>query len=146
MMKKIKVFYEAFEELDKRYEANEGNEEECKKIREDAEKLREQIGAEGEYFCWIYREYESQQKRGNTYIDLAELNDERKVAGIVDMMRRCGIQFFTFSSSWSSSNEVAWELTKNGCTVCGMVEINGRHQAFMKEEYEKAHGYLFRTF
>ena len=146
MMKKLEGFYNAYEELDQRYEANRENEDECKAIREDAQKLREQIEEEGEYFCWLYREYKSKQKRGNTYIDIADLTDERKAAGIVDMMRQCGIQFFTFSSGWSSSNEMAWELVKNGCQICGMMEINGKHQAFMKEEYEKEHGYLFRTF
>lgn len=146
MMKKIERLHSEIEALNKRYEENKENEEICKEIRTRYAELMEEGKAEGEYFSWVFRMYESQQERGNTYIDVDELNDERKVAGLVDMFRRCGIQFFTFSSGWSSSNETAWELTKNGCQVCGMMEINSKHKGFMDDKFEKAHGYLFKVF
>lgn len=146
MNKRFEELYRRNEELDERYEANKGNEQECEKIREDYHALCDEINSEGEFFGWAYKLYESMKDRGNTYIDVDELNDDRKVAGLINAFRENGIQFFTFSSGWSSSVETAWELTKNGCTLCGMMEINSKHKGFMDDKYEKAHGYLFKVF
>ena len=146
MMKKIERLYGEIEALEKRYEENKENEEICDEIRTRYEEIKEEGEAEGEYFTRVFRMYKSQKERGNLYIDVDELNDEKKIAGLVDMFRKCGIQFFTFSSGWSSSNEAAWELVKNGCQVCGMMEINSKHKGFMDDKYEKVHGYLFKAF
>lgn len=51
---------------------------------------------------------------------------------------------FTFSSTWSSAVETAWLFQKAGCTLAGLIEINSQHKAIMSDEYEKAHGYLFK--
>ena len=146
MNKRFEELYRRHQDLDERYEANKGNDQKVEKIREDYNALCDEINSEGEFFGWAYRLYESMKDRGNTYIDVDELNDDRKVAGLINAFRENGIQFFTFSSGWSSSVETAWELTKNGCTLCGMMEINSKHKGFMDDKYEKAHGYLFRVF
>lgn len=146
MIKRFEDLYSFRMELDARYEEIKGNEEEAKKIRDEYNEWQKGILAEGEYFGWTYRLYESMRERGNEYIDVDELNDERKVAGLVKTFRENGVQFFTFSSGWSSSNETAWELIKNGCQLCGMMEINSKHKTFMDDKFEKAHGYLFKVF
>ena len=63
---------------------------------------------------------------------------------LVACMKECGIEAFTFSSTWSSAVETAWLFQKAGCILAGLIEINSQHKAFMSDEYEKAHGYLFK--
>ena len=43
-----------------------------------------------------------------------------------------------------SAYETAWLFQKAGCTLAGLIEINSQHKAFMSDEYEKTHGYLFK--
>lgn len=50
---------------------------------------------------------------------------------------------FTFSSSWSSAIQVAWQFTQLGCTLKGMTEIYGSGQKFMSNEYERIPAYVF---
>ena len=83
------------------------------------------------------------QERGNAYIDLNDTIWDDQVPALIGNLREYGIEKFTFSSTWSSAVETAWLFTQNGCRLEGLVEINGRHKAFMSDEYEKAHGYLF---
>lgn len=92
----------------------------------------------------LFRLYRDARKVGNEYIDLHDVIRDKDVKGLVEAMRGYGIDHFTFSSGWSSAVETAWLLQKEGCILEGLVEINSQHQAFMSEEYEKAHGYLFR--
>ena len=66
-----------------------------------------------------------------------------EVEGLVACMKKYGIEAFTFSSTWSSAVETAWLFQKAGCTLAGLIEINSQHKAFMSDEYEKAHAYLF---
>ena len=78
---------------------------------------------------------------------LTRLNDtirDDAVEGLVACMKKYGIEAFTFSSTWSSAVETAWLFQKAGCTLSGLIEINSQHKAFMSDEYEKAHGYLFK--
>ena len=80
----------------------------------------------------IWSAYETAKDCGNEYLDL------------VACMKEYGIEAFTFSSTWSSAVETAWLFQKAGCTLAGLIEINSQHKAFMSDEYEKAHGYLFK--
>lgn len=105
--------------------------------------LEEQIGAKGDSYARIYQLYSEARERGNEYIDLNDTIWDKQVKPLIDSLREYGIEKFTFSSSWSSAVETAWLFTQNGCRLEGLVEINSRHRAFMSEEYEKAHGYLF---
>ena len=145
-MKKFAAYYEAEERLNERYQADKDDKDIVEEISADYKKLMETIEAEGKSFCQVYTLYKSMRDRGNAYIDVCDLNNEKKAAEMILAFREHGIQFFTFSSSWSSANLVAWEFVKNGCTVSGMMEVNGMHQKFMSDEYEKVPGYLFRTF
>jgi hypothetical protein len=93
--------------------------------------------------CRIWREYEASRDCGNTYMDINEVVWEEDVDGLIACMKENGIEHFTFSSGWSSAVETAWLFQKAGCRLEGLIEINSRHKAFMSDEYEKAHGYLF---
>jgi hypothetical protein len=62
---------------------------------------------------------------------------------MIESLKALGIEKFTFSSTWSSSVEVAWLFTQNGCTLEGLVEINGKCKQTFSDDFEKAHGFLF---
>lgn len=92
----------------------------------------------------IWSAYETARDCGNEYLDLNDTIRDDEVEGLVACMKEYGIQAFTFSSTWSSAVETAWLFQKAGCTLAGLIEINSQHKAFMSDEYEKAHGYLFK--
>ena len=93
----------------------------------------------------IWSAYETAKDCGNEYIDLNDTIREDEVEGLVACMKKYDIEAFTFSSTWSSAVETAWLFQKTGCTLAGLIEINSQHKAFMSDEYEKAHGYLFKV-
>ena len=90
----------------------------------------------------IWSAYETAKDCGNEYIDLNDTISDDAVEGLVACMKKYGIE--AFSSTWSSAVEIAWLFQKAGCTLAGLIEINSQHKAFMSDEYEKAHGYLFK--
>lgn len=92
----------------------------------------------------IWSAYETTKDCGNEYLDLNDAIRDDEVEGLVACMKKYGIEAFTFSSTWSSAVETAWLFQKAGCTLAGLIEINSQHKAFMSDEYEKAHGYLFK--
>lgn len=92
----------------------------------------------------IWNAYETAKDCGNEYIDLNDTIRDDAVAGLVACMKKYGIEAFTFSSTWSSAVETAWLFQKAGCTLAGLIEINSQHKAFMSDDYEKVHGYLFK--
>ena len=92
----------------------------------------------------IWSAYETAKDCGNEYLDLNDTIRDNAVEGMVACMKEYGITAFTFSSTWISAVETAWLFQKAGCTLAGLIEINSRHKAFMSDEYEKAHGYLFK--
>ena len=103
-----------------------------------------QISEKGGAYAKIYGWYADAKNRKNDYIDLSDTIWDSQVANLIASLRDCGIEKFTFSSTWSSAVETAWLFQKAGCTLAGLIEINSQHKAFMSDEYEKAHGYLFK--
>ena len=93
----------------------------------------------------IWRAYETSKDCGNVYLDINDTVSDEAVEDLIACMRDCGIEAFTFSSTWSSAVETAWLFQKAGCRLAGLIEINSRYKAFMSDEYEKAHGYLFKV-
>lgn len=127
------------------YEAAEKTNDEAgiEAARESQRSLLEQIHSEGPDYERIFSLYESARERGNDLIDLDDCIWDDKVPGLIEALRTYGIERFTFSSTWSSAVETAWLFLQNGCRLEGLIEINSRHKAFLSDEYEKVHGYLF---
>ena len=92
----------------------------------------------------LWKAYEASRDRGNEYIDLGDPVSDEAVASLIACMKDYGIEAFTFSSTWSSAVETAWLFQKAGCKLAGLIEINSGCKAFMSDEYEKAHAYLFK--
>ena len=100
--------------------------------------LNESIAGKGEAYCRIYRSYRDAMELGNDSIDFNEVIWDNEVEGLIESLRRFGIEKFTFSSTWSSAVKTAWLFKENGCTLEGLVKING-------SEHEKIPAYLFRV-
>ena len=112
-------------------------------VRDAHNALLESIKAKGQDYANLYDLYEDAHDRGNELIDLNDVVWDDKVEALIASFREYGIERFTFSSGWSSAVETAWLFTQQGCKLEGLVEINGRCKAFMSDDYEKKHGYLF---
>ena len=93
----------------------------------------------------IWNYYEATKDCGNEYIDINDIIYDSEVETLVACMKECGIEAFTFSSTWSSAVETAWLFQKAGCTLAGLIEINSQYKTFGTDEYETAHGYLFKV-
>lgn len=120
-----------------------GDKEGMNKARDAHNEHEAALEEKGKEYCWVYCLFEEMQKRENEYIDLHDAMQDEKVPTYIESLRRHGIKYFTFSSSWSSAVETAWIFTQNGCSLKGLVEINSQYKNFMGDGYEKAHGYLF---
>lgn len=128
-----------------RYDEAKGNNntEGMEAARKSYQQLSERIENRGKSYARVYRLYEDAVERGNEYIDLYNVIWEKDVATLIQSLRENGVEHFTFSSTWSSTVEIAWLFTQNGCTLEGLVEINGPHTNAFTGEREKVHGYLF---
>ncbi len=127
-------------------EARKGNDEAAmRQVRSDHEVLEGQIQEAGQAYARLYRLYASAMERGNAYIDLAEAHDYCDEEALISDMRAYGIANFTLSSGWSSAIESAWRFTQNGCTLEGMIEINGSCRDFTTDAYEKCGALLFHV-
>ena len=104
-----------------------------------AEKIDDLNGAEQR----IWRAYEIAKDCGNEYIDLNDTIRDDAVEELVSCMKECGIEAFTFSSTWSSAVETAWLFQKAGCSLAGLLEINSQYKDLVSNEYEKMPAYLF---
>ena len=139
--------YAKDQEIEARYDAAELKNDQAamEQARADHFALETGIQAQGKPFELLYSLYAAAMKVSNQYIDISELHEYRDAKELIDSFREYGIKAFTFSSGWSSATESAWAFLQNGCTLAGMVEINGPHKAFGSDEYEKCSAFLFRV-
>ena len=143
------IFEEAYKEIQEAKKAYNAAEEACDTEGQDAARvLYNKAAASLEGLTGvditIWRAYEAARDCGNEYLDLNDNISDEEVSELVTSMKDYGIEAFTFSSTWSSAVETAWLFQQAGCTLAGLVEINSQYKAFMSNEYEKAHGYLFK--
>lgn len=143
MMNIFEKAYAQVQEAHKAYDeaTDEAGKEAARTLYHEATAVIEALGGTA---CRIWSAYETAKDCGNEYIDLNDTIRDDEVEGLVACMKEYGIEAFTFSSTWSSAVETAWLFQKAGCTLAGLIEINSQHKAFMSDEYEKAHGYLFK--
>lgn len=109
----------------------------CQKALEPIEKLK---GTE----LRIWKAYEASMDCDNMFIDFNEPISDEEARNLVTCMRDYGFDAFTFSSTWSGAAETAWVFQKAGCKLVNLIEINRSAKAFMRDECEKSHDYLFK--
>ena len=91
----------------------------CKKFKE----LEDSINQEGKVFAYVFRAYFISINDDNEYINFRENLDNKSVSELVDCLRENGIEYFTFSSGWSSALDSIWNFTQNGCTIVETTEV-----------------------
>ena len=147
-MRTLENDYRTYSELKAAFTEAEKANDEAKQteIRKAYEDLKEAVRAEGKAYANLISLYTDMKRRGNNYIDLADSYSYQDEEALIESFRTYGIDHFTFSSSWSSAVESAWNFQEAGCKLEGLVEINGQNEIFMKAgEFEKRHAYLFRA-
>jgi hypothetical protein len=138
----LAVDYARYEDIKAQFDAAE-TEEDKAVARETYGALMADIATKGKDYMWVFRLYDDAKAKGNEYIDLHDALQDEQVEGLINSLRKNGIEKFTFSSTWSSAVKTAWLIQKNGCTLEGLVEINSAHPDSFNSEYEKVPGYLF---
>lgn len=121
-------------EIVKRFESAE-TEAEKSAIRAEYQNLTQDIKSRGEEYEHIFTLYYSAKERKNKHINISNLHEKRP-AEIVEMLRKYGIEVFTFSSKWSGMVDDLAEFLKAGCEFCGIAEIFSDNKRFMSDEYE----------
>ena len=96
----------------------------------------------GSDFCFMLRLYTEMKDRGNELIDLNDVHDYQ-VAGVMTILHLFGIQRFTFSSTWSSAVNAAWEITQHGYKLEGMTQVNSQFTKIMSDEREQIPAFIF---
>ena len=120
-----------------------GSEAERESARADMRSLQAEIEAKGKTYVRIYSLYSASLAVGNTCIDISEGIKDSDVPRLVNDLRRCGIDQFTFSSGYSGAAEIAWLFEANGCKLEGLAEINSQHRDIYTGDYQKVHAFLF---
>ena len=142
-MDMIERFYGRNEELERTFAAAEkaGDAAAMDACQDAYQDLLQEVRAEGEAFGDMMRLYSDMKKHGS--FPTRRSSDLREPEKILKTFREFGVTEFTFSSSWSSAIQVAWQFTQLGCKLKGMTEIYGSGQKFMSNEYERIPAFLF---
>ncbi|MGE9943522.1 DUF7698 family protein [Phascolarctobacterium succinatutens] len=134
--------YNTLKELHNAFDAA-TTEEQKNAIRADYKKFEKELESQGRAFSRIFWLYEASREKENNLIDL---NGDGLWSNDADLLikdfRDCKIKEFTYSSTWSNANEIAWEFIKNGCTLKGMTMINTTKKIF-SESYDQKPAYIF---
>lgn len=67
-----------------------------------------------------------------------------KIQKLKKLYKDNGIEYFTFSSTWSSAVKIAWLFKQNGCSLEGLIEINENIDDFETGKMRKTPAYLFK--
>lgn len=142
MTKAFETDYETYETIEKAFNAAE-TEEQKDEARKAYQTWADSIEARGRDYADTFRLYMESRENGNDLIDIHDI--VRNAERMIKNFRAFGIEAFTFTSTWSSAIETAWEFTKLGCRADGMVEVFSEHTKIFSDEHEKRHGFLFRV-
>lgn len=106
--------------------------------------LEETIKTEEKCFQKIWAMYKNSQDNKNQYIDFSDAIWDNEVEQIIKTLKDNGIEYFTFSSTWSSAVKIAWLFKENGCTLEGLTEVNEGYEDFITGKMKKTPAYLFK--
>ena len=138
----IKEFYNELKNLKNRF--NEATTEEEKDlIRKDFKALHTKIEEKGKGFTEVFKLYETSQERENSRLDLGEnCIWEKDVPKLLKALDDAKIKEMTFSSTWSSSNKIAFEFFKAGWKITGMTLVN-TYKKWPDDGYEQEPAFIF---
>ena len=130
------------QEIIARYEMS-TTEDERNKIEKEMRDFRKGIQDKGTAFAQLFILYNDSKEKENSLLDLGQnCIWEREIPELLAAIEEAGITEFTFSSTWSSSNKVAWEFTKAGWNIKGMTLVN-THKEWPGKGYHQEPAYIF---
>ncbi len=137
--------YRIYKEISRQYDAAEEAKDEAglDEARAKMHSLIDSVEAKGNDYARVFEDYKDARNCGNQYIDLNDNIWDEKVPALIESLRNLGIDHFTYSSTWSSAIETAWLFIENGCTLEGLIQINGTNRNWKTGEYEKNPAYVF---
>ena len=138
----MEKYYNTLKELNDAFDAA-TSEEQKDIIRANYKEFEKEVESQGRAFSRVFWLYEASREKENSLLDLnGDGLWSKDAALLINDFRDCNIKEFTYSSSWSSANEIAWEFIQNGCTLKGMTMINTTKKIF-NEGYDQKPAYIF---
>jgi hypothetical protein len=92
----------------------------------------------------LYWAYKNSQDAKNEYIDFNDVIWDTDIEPIIDFCKEAGIDHITISSAFSSLTTTVWEMTKLGCTIEGMTEVNSVHTNWRTGERDRIPAFRIR--
>jgi hypothetical protein len=92
----------------------------------------------------LYWAYKRSQEAKNEYIDFNEVIWDEDIEPIVDFCKAMGIDHITISSTFSSLTTTVWQMTKLGCTLEGMTQVNSTHTDWKTGKRASVPAFLIR--
>lgn len=93
---------------------------------------------------FIFKKYKIMKERSNPYIDLNYIGFVENIPSLIDTARKYGVEEFVISDKCGDMPKRIWSFIQNGCTLEGMVEINGTYKDITLRERETIQGFLLR--
>lgn len=129
------------------YEAGEktGDESKMQEARDLHKAMTEQLEAEGQDYCRMFRLMERAYECKRDMPDLHDCIWEESIPQTVENFRKFGVSCFTVSSGYSSMNKTVWTFTQQpGVRLMGMTEIvTDPRPHFGRPEPDKEPAFLF---
>ena len=131
-------------EIRRQYDLASDNDDEAGKVaaRTTIHELYESIQAMGNEYFRVFQMALDSMEKGNDLIDLHDVIWDENVPATIENLRKCGIERFTFSSTWSSAIKTAWLFIQNGCINEGMTELHTGNYPYGGAE-EMAPAFIF---
>ena len=110
-------------EIRKQYDIADGKNDESGKAaaRKAIQELYAGIQTMGNEYLRVFRMALDSMEKGNDLIDLHDSIWDEQVPAMIGDLRKCGIDRFTFSSTWSGAVRTAWLFLQNGCANEGIM-------------------------
>lgn len=144
-MKNFEKEYEIYEGIKKAFDAA-SDEAGKDAARASYQEWAAGVDAKGKAYADTYRMYQDAREAGNSYIDVRDSFFRITEQEFIDQLRSLGVEFFTFSATWSSAVESSWAFVQAGCTVEGMVQVfTGFTKGFGSTEPETRPAFLYKV-
>lgn len=141
-IKKLEQDYTKKTEIDNKLESAETKAEKSV-ICAEYQKLNQYIKSQGEEYLYIYNLYCLAKQRKNKHISIDSYYLHGKTpAEFVKILRKYGIEVFTFSTQRGGMVDDLAEFLKAGCEFCGIVEIFSDCKRITSDNYEKENAIL----
>lgn len=133
-MTELERYYERYEKITKKYDKayDVRDDKGLEEARVAYQELSSEIDSHGKIYAFIFERYRTSRERGNTLLDIDD-NAGNQVKEMVEVLKKIGVQKFTFSSGWTDATTIAWKFVQEGCTIAGMTLVYGTKKIHFDE-------------